>query len=291
MHGHPYPGRAGSELDEPLLDALLDGQPLPPDAPEQAHVVAEMLASLAGSAGPGELTGEAAARTAYALAAAAARPAAHRPARRRPSWLPVRVRAWLAAVLAAAVLGLGGAAAAYAGALPGPIQDLAHHVIGAPPADRAPSGRAAAYRLCREYEHAMAQDPASAKVDASQKLARAAGGMSKIEAYCAAAGWPGLGPAAHSASNPKPQPGNGEAAGQESRDRATGLAGQESRDRETGLAGQEFRGRATGQAGQESRDRETGQAGQESRGKAAGQKPRSKATRHAGPRATRPAGP
>jgi hypothetical protein len=258
MHGHPYPGRAGSELDEPLLDALLDGQPLPPDAPEQAHVVAEMLASLAGSAGPGELTGEAAARTAYALAAAAARPAAHRPARRRPSWLPVRVRAWLAAVLAAAVLGLGGAAAAYAGALPGPIQDLAHHVIGAPPADRAPSGRAAAYRLCREYEHAMAQDPASAKVDASQKLARAAGGMSKIEAYCAAAGWPGLGPAAHSASNPKPQPGNGEAAGQKSR------------------------GRATGQAGQESRGRATGQAGQ---------KPRGKATRHAGPRATRRAGP
>jgi hypothetical protein len=281
MHGYPYPGRAGSELGEPLLDALLDGQPLPPDAPEQAHVVAEMFASLVGSAGPRELTGEAAARTAYALAAAA-RPAAHWPARRRPSWLPVRVRARLAAVLAAAVLGLGGAAAAYAGALPGPIQDLAHHVIGAPPADRAPSGRAAAYRLCREYERAMAQDPASAKVDASPKLARAAGGMSKIEAYCAAAGWPGLGPAAHSASNPKPQPGNGEA------------AGQESRDRETGLAGQESRGRATGQAGQESRDRATGQAGQESRGKAtgqAGQKPRGKATRHAGPRATRPAGP
>ena len=36
-----------------------------------------------------------------------------------------------------AAVGLGGVAAAYAGALPGPIQDLAHHLIGAPPAHSA----------------------------------------------------------------------------------------------------------------------------------------------------------
>jgi hypothetical protein len=60
MHGFPFARRAGGELDEPLLAAPLDGQPLPPDVPEQARVVVEMLASLAGPAAPGELTGEAA---------------------------------------------------------------------------------------------------------------------------------------------------------------------------------------------------------------------------------------
>jgi hypothetical protein len=36
-------------------------------------------------------------------------------------------------VLVAAALGLGGTAAVYAGLLPGPVQDFAHHLIGAPP--------------------------------------------------------------------------------------------------------------------------------------------------------------
>jgi hypothetical protein len=223
MHGFPFPRRAGSELDEPLLDALLHGQPLPPDVPEQARVVAEILASLAGPAVPGELTGEAAARTAYARAVAS--PAARRSARRRPSRLPARVRARLAAGVAAAVVGLGGTAAAYAGALPGPIQDLAHHMIGAPPAGHAPGGRQAAYRLCGEYEHTMTQGPARAQVDASQKLARAAGGATKIDAYCAAAGWHSLAPAARPASNPKPRPGSAKAAGQNAHGKA-GQAGQ-----------------------------------------------------------------
>jgi hypothetical protein len=43
----------------------------------------------------------------------------------------------LGGALIVAAVGLGGAAAAYAGALPGPIQDLAHHLIGAPPAHSA----------------------------------------------------------------------------------------------------------------------------------------------------------
>ena len=67
MHGFPLPCRAGCELDEPLLDALLDRQPLPPDVPEQAEVVAEMLASLAASR---ELPGEAARTGAMTMASA-----------------------------------------------------------------------------------------------------------------------------------------------------------------------------------------------------------------------------
>ena len=38
----------------------------------------------------------------------------------------------LGAALIAAAAGLGGAAAAYAGALPGPVQNIAHHMFGAP---------------------------------------------------------------------------------------------------------------------------------------------------------------
>jgi len=59
-------------LDESVLDALLTGTSLPSDAPEQAHTVAEMLASLADPAVPGALAGEAAARRAFARAASPA---------------------------------------------------------------------------------------------------------------------------------------------------------------------------------------------------------------------------
>ncbi len=96
-------------------------------------MVAEMLAELAGPAEPGELAGEAAARFSFASSASPVRASpASRPAWQRP-WLSAP-RAGVAAGLVAAAVGLGGgAAAAYAGALPGPIQDFAHHMIGAPP--------------------------------------------------------------------------------------------------------------------------------------------------------------
>jgi hypothetical protein len=217
MPGFSLPSR---ELDEPLLDMLLNGRPLPADAPEQLHAVAGLFASLAGPAGPGKLTGEAAARSAYARAAApvGVSPVARRPARRRLPWLPARVNARLAAGLAAAAVCLSSAAGAYAAVLPGPIQDFAHHVIGAPAArhapPRVPSGRQAANRLCSTYEHAMTHGPARAKAVASQKLARAAGGAGEIDAYCAAAWRPSLAPAApaaHPASHPKPRPKTGNA--------------------------------------------------------------------------------
>jgi hypothetical protein len=95
-----------------------------------------MLASLAVQASPGELAGEAAARFVFASGASPAGVShvARRSARRRLSCLPARVGAWLVATLAAATVGLGGAAAAYADVLPGSLQDLAHHAIGAPAA-------------------------------------------------------------------------------------------------------------------------------------------------------------
>lgn len=139
MPGFFHPSRPSRELGEPLLDALLEGRSLPPDAPVELCVVAEMLADLAGPAEPGELAGEAAARLGLTRLAypAGISPAAHRSARRRRSWMSVPGAVRLGGALIAAAVGLGGAAAAYAGALPGPIQDLAHHLIDAPPAHRA----------------------------------------------------------------------------------------------------------------------------------------------------------
>ena len=135
MPGFPFPSRPGRELGEPLLDALLDRQSLPPDAPQQVRTVAQMLADLASPAEPGELAGETAARSAFTHypSPADASPATRRSGRRHP-WTSRGAK--LAAALITAAVGLGGATA-YAGVLPGPVQDFAHHMIGAPPAHRA----------------------------------------------------------------------------------------------------------------------------------------------------------
>jgi hypothetical protein len=138
MSGFPFPGRPRRELDEPLLDAFLDERSLPLGAPEELRAVAELLAGLAGPAEPGQLAGEAAARSAFARRASPASVSPARPAWRKPSRRAVPRSARVAAALVVAAIGLGGtAAAAYAGELPGPIQDFAHHAIGAPPAHHA----------------------------------------------------------------------------------------------------------------------------------------------------------
>jgi hypothetical protein len=215
MPTSPLPGQAGPELDKQLLDAILTGQQLPLHASGQARVVAEMLASLAGPAGPGDLAGEEAARLAFARAASpAGLSASRRAGRRRPTWLPARLSARLAAALAAAAVGLGGTVAAYAGVLPAPIQDLAHYTIGAPPARHAAtfSPHRAGHRLCAAYTRAETDHDAETLAAAFRKLARAAGGAHEISAYCAAAGLPGLTPSAHPDGHLKLHPAKGKAA-------------------------------------------------------------------------------
>jgi hypothetical protein len=204
----PAPDRAGAELDEELLDAILAGQHLPEDAPEQAHVVAEMLSTLAGPADPADLAAEPAVRLAFARAiplaagagagippdgaqpgaAAGARGRAHprRPGRRHSSWRPLRLSAWLATTLTAVLVMLGGTVAAYAGVLPAPIQNLAHRAIGAPAARTHPIAQA----LCRAYGQAEARHDAQGLEQAYTQLARAAGGASHVIPYCIAAGEP-----------------------------------------------------------------------------------------------------
>jgi hypothetical protein len=137
MPGFPLSRRPAMPLDESVLDALLTGRSLPPDAPCQARAVADMLASLADPAVPGALAGEAAARRAFARAASPASTSRaggqHR--RQAPRRLPAALTTRLAAAAMACIVALGGvAAAAYAGALPAAIQDFAHRVIDAPAA-------------------------------------------------------------------------------------------------------------------------------------------------------------
>jgi hypothetical protein len=176
---------------------------VPLDAPAPAPDLAETLTSLAGPTVGGELAGETQARQAYRRVfgsgsapdrvriPARARRRSDRMARRRAARINGRLIA--AAVAVTALLG-GGAAAAYAGALPNPVQDLAHRVIGAPPArpSPAPSSPQAARRLCAAYQRALAADDEQAVVATYRRLRRAAGGRGQVRAYCAAAGRPGV---------------------------------------------------------------------------------------------------
>ena len=166
MPGFPFPfaGRPGRDPDELLLDLILDGRPLPADAPAGLVALADGLAGLGGPAGPGAVPGEAAAMAAFCRSAAGAGvvpagrmdPAARMPARRPPPRRRAARPARLAGGLLVVLAGLG-SAAAYADVLPGPVQAFAHQVIGAPaPASRRPgrastrrrrTGRAATRRL------------------------------------------------------------------------------------------------------------------------------------------------
>lgn len=216
-----FPGHRGSasELDDYVLDTLLNGQPLPPDAPLQARVTAEALASLSDPQRPGALTGEAAARSAFARTLAS--PAASSPATRPRPQRYVRVRPRLAAMLAAAAITLGGTvAAAYADVLPAPIQDLAHLAVGAPAVHHAaprPHPRRDASLLCTAYQHAQAHGDPAARAAQARKLARAAGGAGKINGYCASLQKPGAAaPSGHHGAlghHTKAHPGHGKTRG------------------------------------------------------------------------------
>jgi hypothetical protein len=147
MPGFPTPSPPGGEHDEPLLDMIFEGRVIPPDAPQEMHDLQRLLSALAGPAEPGELAGEAAARAAFIRLASPAgvspgasrppahqgarRPASHRVPRRRRAGRAGR-RAGLVAALCAAAAVLASTAAAYAGVLPEPVQQMAHAAVGAP---------------------------------------------------------------------------------------------------------------------------------------------------------------
>lgn len=199
-------------LGDPAFDALLARQLRPEEAVASLRPLVESFAALYAaqvSSGPA-----AAANALSAFRGLAGQGRGHTgPRRARVSGAGPRrnghlLRSRLAgvrlAVAAAAVaLTAGSAVAAYAGALPAPLQRLAHAVIGAPPAARGaprpdpgrpaapPAAGNAAYGLCRAYERALAHGHPGHNPVTFRRLAAAAGGAARVTAYCAQVVHPG----------------------------------------------------------------------------------------------------
>jgi hypothetical protein len=208
-------------IDDASLAALLAGAEPAGGVPPGLRPLADGLAALTAGPAGDELAGEAAALAEFCHRAGVPVPARRSPHRRHPLLTPLlSARAAAAAVLAALSLG-GFATAAFAGALPAPAQQFAHHTIGAPAARATPAtgthpGAAgtpagpgatgpAASGLCTAWAHAQTHGTPSQQAVAFRNLATAAGGASNITAYCAALPHPGPS-ATHPTAPPTPHP-------------------------------------------------------------------------------------
>jgi len=224
MPNLPWPGRTDvPAISDASLSALLAGAQLPAGSPPQLRPVAEALAALAAAPAGDELTGEAGALAVFRDRLGV--PSPTRRPRRRPTVLSPLLSARAAAAAAVAALGIGGfATAAFAGALPAPVQQFAHHTIGAPAAQPAhsspdasgrthpsasPAGPGAtghpAYGLCTAWAHAKEHGTARQKAVAFGNLAAAAGGAGNVAAYCGTVPHPGASHT-HPAGKPSSHP-------------------------------------------------------------------------------------
>ena len=221
MPGFPFPGRPGGDHDEPLLDMIITRRALPPDAPQEMHDLARMLAAAAGPAERGELAGEAAVRAAFSQAASPAgiSSAARRPVRRRRSRHRGRdrSRARMATVMVAAVAGLGSVLAAYSDALPSPIQHLAHVAVAAPaPPSSGPPAILGTGRPAPRADRAAGQQAPgprrSAGAEASSQATSPQPHFTRQprrspgydSAGCSPGPWPSPGPSAKPPASPSP---------------------------------------------------------------------------------------
>lgn len=208
-----WPGhRDAPMIKDTSLAALLAGAELPTGLAPELRPLAEALAELRARPSSDELEGEAETLAAFRDQFRAL-PMAPRPPARKPPLLshPLLVKA---AAAAATVLSLGGiAAAAYAGALPAPVQRLAHDFISAPPpgtpqpALTPSTARPAAlgdpaYRLCTAWAHAKAGGTRKQQAAAFGRLEAVAGGAGKVTPYCATAARRGASPS----QRPQPAP-------------------------------------------------------------------------------------
>jgi hypothetical protein len=215
MPNFPWPGRRDvSAISDASLSALLAGAELPAGSPPGLRPVAEALAALTAAPAGDELTGEAEALAVFRDRLGV--PSPTRRPRRRPALLAPLLSARAAAAAAVAALGIGGfATAAFAGALPAPAQQFAHHTIGAPAAHASqptsthasqptsthpsatdtPAGPdatgPAAFGLCTAWTHAKEHGTTKQKAVAFRNLAQAAGGAGNVADYCAAVPHPG----------------------------------------------------------------------------------------------------
>ena len=194
---------AGDSSLVALLAGAEPGQGLAPGL----RPLADALAALTAGPASDELAGEAAARAEFHRRVGVPVPVSRSRHRRHPV-LASLLSARAAAAAAVAALSLGGfATAAFAGVLPAPAQQFAHHTIGAPAARETrttgshpgvtatPAGPdatgPAAFGLCTAWAHAKAHGTHSQQGVAFRNLAAAAGGASHVAAYCAAVPHPG----------------------------------------------------------------------------------------------------
>jgi hypothetical protein len=197
--------------DASLAELPVGAEPAEGLAPE-LRPLADALAALRAGPARDELAGEAAALAEFEARVGRAVRVSRSRRRRHPLLASLlTVRAAAAAVVAALSFG-GFATAAFTGRLPAPIQQFAHHTIGAPaargsqttgtqttgthprvtatPADSDAIGPAA-FGLCTAWAHAKAHGNGNQHAGGFRKLAHAAGGASNVAAYCAAVQHPG----------------------------------------------------------------------------------------------------
>jgi hypothetical protein len=225
MPNFPWPDRPdASWIEDAALTALLAGTDLPPDTGAGLRPVADVLAALRAPAGGGELVGEVVAMAEFRHRFGMQAPAHRRSRRRGPALITSLVSAKAAVVAAIAAVGVGAAAttAAFAGALPDPLQQFAHRAFGAPAGHqgKAPAGHPAgsatpvrpdarshaASGLCADWKHAAAHGTAAQKAVAFRNLVKAAGGAGKVAAFCAAVPHPGASPSPHPTGPPSAHP-------------------------------------------------------------------------------------
>jgi hypothetical protein len=199
-------------LDQVTADRLLAGRLDPADAPHGYAAVARLLAAAAAPPGPDELAGE---HSAVAEFQAVVRSAPPTPTSRRAGMPSKRFSVKAIAVAVAAVMTIGGIAAAATDRLPGSARRVADEAPATTTHDPAPATQGAATTrqeaagsptggqkagtgpdasgaardgLCRAWlagkggDHGKRDDS-----PAFQALARAAGGAAKIAAWCKAA--------------------------------------------------------------------------------------------------------
>jgi hypothetical protein len=129
-----FPG-PDAVLPERMLAGILCGRPVRAGAAPEALALAELVSALRPSPRHDELRGETAAVAAFRREMSTDGWEEPVPHPLRPS-----VSAKVAALALASILGIGGVAAAAAdGSLPAPLQEIAHALFGAPPAQ--PDGR------------------------------------------------------------------------------------------------------------------------------------------------------
>jgi hypothetical protein len=208
------------DMGDASLAALLAGAEPAEGLPPGLRPLADGLAALTARPASDELAGEAAALAEFYNQVGVPVPVSRSRHRRHPLLTPL-LSARAAATAAVAALSLGGfATAAFAGALPAPAQQFAHHTFGAPAANggqatgthpgatTTPTGPdatgPAAFGLCTAWAHAKAHGSPGQQAVAFRNLTAAAGGASNVAAYCAAVAHPG--PSSSHASHPTGPP-------------------------------------------------------------------------------------